>query len=216
MKIGSVNVWHVLTTLFLSVAGSVGFMTLRNQTQPAPIIIQPAPTAAPPAATSTPAPLTIFVNGAVNTPGLYDVPAGARVQDAVEAAGGFASNAFVDGVNLAEPVFDGVQVYVSTVADSAEIQQTLLSNPVQGNPPSNASETTSNDSAITADGLVNINSASRDQLEEISGVGPSTAQSIVSYREDNGPFTDIEEIMNVSGIGEGKFDQMKDSITVWP
>ena len=206
MNKGKIVIPQVLIGLFLGIIATFGFVTLRNQTQPAAIIIAPAPTPSPPLPTATPAPISVFVNGAVQVAGVYELPANARVQDAIEAAGGFSATAYVDGVNLAAQLTDGAQIYVGDVAQSAEIKQTLLTNPIQS-PTQPANQP-------TAAGLTNINTASRADLETITGVGPSTAQSIISYREDNGPFTNIEELMNVSGIGEKTFEKLRDSITI--
>lgn len=211
MKLGKLNPYQLLIGLFIGVVGSLGFTTLRNQTQPAPIIIEPAPTATAPQPTPTPAPMTVFVNGAVVNPGVYVVSADARVEELIEAAGGFTADAFVDGVNLAQPLSDGAQVFVATEGDSAEFQPPLFSSPAQG---ATSESEVSGQSGLTSSGLININTANREQLEAIPGVGTATAQKIVSYREDNGPFAAIEDIMNVSGIGEGKFADMQDSITV--
>lgn len=214
MKLSKLNLYQLIIGIALGVIGSVGFMTLRNQTHPAPIVIEPAPTAVPPAATPTAGPLTVFVNGAVNEPGIYELLPNARVQDVVAAAGGFSDNAFTDGVNLAQVVFDGAQVYVPRQEDSVEVQQQLFANTIQGTPVATESDSNGETSGINTNGLINLNTATRAELEQIPGVGEATAQKIVSYREDNGPFTDIEEVMNVSGIGESKFAQMQDSITI--
>lgn len=208
MNKGKIVITQVLFGLFMGIIISFGFMTLRNQTQPAAIIIEPQPTTPPPLPTPTPAPISVFVNGAVNATGVYELPFTARVADAIAVAGGFSANAYVEGVNLAAPLSDGVQIFVGDMAQSAEIKQTLLTNPIQ------ASTTSATNNQPTSNGLININTASSSDLETIAGVGPSTAQSIISYREDNGPFTAIEEIMHVSGIGEKTFEKLRDSITI--
>jgi competence protein ComEA len=156
--------------------------------------------------------ISIFVNGSVNAPGVYQLPAESRVQQAVTAAQGFSADAFVDGVNLAAFLADGMQVYIPSQAQGAEYLNQLLTAPLQGG----------GGTVITAGGLdavgglVNINTADKALLETIPGIGPATAQSILDYREDNGSFAIIEDIMNVSGIGEGKFEQMRNVITVGP
>ena len=201
------NLLRMLIAFVIGVATTMATLTLRNRVAPAPIIIQPAPTALPPDPTATPAPISVYINGAVAIPGVYTLPPDARVAGLIAAAGGFSAEAFTDAVNMAQPLIDGIQVYVPDSADSAEIKSQLLTNPA----PSDAQTTST---GISSDGRININSASKSELEEIPAVGPSTAASIMAYREDNGPFQEIEEIMNVSGIGEGKFEQMKDAITV--
>ncbi len=155
-----------------------------------------APLAASPSAAPSAAPdVTVYVCGAVRSPGVVRLPAGARVCDAIELAGGATSAAELAAVNLAAKVVDGQQIVV----------------PERGAAPAAA---TGDVSSPAAGGLVNINTASVDELEELQGVGPATAQAIVDYRTEQGPFTAIEGIMDVPGIGDAKFAAMKDSITV--
>ncbi len=203
---------QIVSCIAIGIAIGVGYLTLRKQVQPAPIVIHPAPTALPPDPTATPGPISVFVNGAVLAPGVYEMPLESRVNDAILLAGGFSAEAYRDGVNMAQPLFDGAQVYVSTLAQSAEIEQTLVAGPVQNQPAASSNGT--NTGISQGNGIIDLNTASRADLETIPGIGPATAQSIISYREDNGPFRDIEEVMNVSGIGEGKFDQMKEYLSI--
>lgn len=155
-----------------------------------------APLAASPSAAPSAAPdVTVYVCGAVRSPGVVRLPAGARVCDAIELAGGATSAAELAAVNLAAKVIDGQQIVV----------------PERGTAPTAAVGAAS---APAAGGLVNINTASVDELQELQGVGPATAQAIVDYRTEQGPFTAIEGIMDVPGIGDAKFAALKDSITV--
>lgn len=149
---------------------------------------------------STPqAVLTVHVAGAVAAPGVYSVPEGSRVQDAVTAAGGFASDASSDAVNLARALVDGEQVFIPT---AEQVQAGVVASP--------ASSGQSSEHAS----LVNINTADASALETLSGVGPATAAAIISDREENGPFASIEDIQRVSGIGEKKYEAIKDAICV--
>jgi competence protein ComEA len=149
--------------------------------------------AAPSAAPSVAPDVTVYVCGAVRSPGGVRLPAGARVCDAIELAGGVTGRAELAAVNLAAKVIDGQQIIV----------------PERGAAPAVA------DAATAAVGaLVNINTASLDELEQLSGVGPATAQAIIDYRTEQGPFTSIDDIKNVPGIGDAKFAAMKDAITV--
>jgi len=155
-----------------------------------------APLAASPSAAPSAAPdVTVYVCGAVRSPGVVRLPAGARVCDAIELAGGATAAAELAAVNLAAKVVDGQQIVV----------------PERGAAPAVA---TGDASAPASGGLVNINTASIAELEELQGVGPATAAAIVDYRTEHGPFTAIEGIMDVPGIGDAKFAAMKDSITV--
>ena len=139
-------------------------------------------------------PVTVFVHvgGAVAAPGLYELPEGARVADAVAAAGGLLPDGVQDGVNLARIVTDGEQIVVPSAADAAA-----------GAPAGQATA-----------GKVNINTADAAQLDELPGVGPATAEKIVADREQNGPFATVEDIKRVSGIGDKKYEELADLICV--
>ncbi|TYO97219.1 competence protein ComEA [Desulfallas thermosapovorans DSM 6562] len=148
----------------------------------------------------------VHVAGAVQKPGVYRLPTGSRVVDAVNMAGP-TENSALDYMNLAATLEDGKQITVYSVE---QISRQQLPGAVQG--------------ALTAEGVVspggngagsiNINTASMAQLEELPGIGPSLAQRIIDYRTQHGPFLTIEDIQNVSGIGEKRFEQMKNLICV--
>ncbi len=160
-----------------------------------PIILQPAPTAAP---------IAVHVIGAVPRPGLYEFPEGARVQNAIDAAGGLLAGANADALNLAALLTDGQQLdipYQSGGEPSNDTSTFEL-------PTSETQTPTSNSNTE----LININTASLDELISLPGIGPTTAQKILNYRDANGPFSAIEDIMNVSGIGPATFDEIKDLI----
>lgn len=131
----------------------------------------------------------VYVCGAVNREGVYELPSGSRVYQAIEVAGGFREDADKNSVNQAEVLEDEEQIYV----------------PVIGEEVSPVSE---------EEGKVNINKASKEELMTLPGVGESRAESIIKYREDVGAFQNIEDIMQVSGIKEGLFEKIKDLITV--
>lgn len=143
----------------------------------------------------------VHVDGAVNAPGLYKLTGDdLRIYDAVEAAGGLVEGADTSSVNLAAPVVDGSKVHIPT--------QEEASAPAQGGSASSAG------AQAPATTLVNINSADLEQLCALTGIGEATAQNIIDDREQNGPFTCIEDLMRVSGIGEKKFERVKDHICV--
>lgn len=147
----------------------------------------------------TDTPLVIHVTGAVPRPGVYALPQGARVQDAISAAGGFLAVADKTGINLARALEDGEQLDILLV-EGATI---VLSTPGV--------------EVITSGAeLIDINTASQAELESLPGIGPTTAQKIIEYREANGPFLNPEDIINVSGIGPGTYERIKDLITVGP
>jgi len=145
----------------------------------------------------------VDVDGAVVTPGVYRLREGARVAQAIDAAGGLTPEADVAGLNRASIVVDGQKIYVPHVGE----QQTV--DAVAGSGPGEASA-----GASVASDLVNINTANAADLQTLSGVGPSMAQSIIDERTQNGPFTSIDDLMRVSGIGEKKFAKIKDCICV--
>ncbi len=151
--------------------------------------------------------VVVHVAGAVVAPGIYSVPEGSRVQDAVDAAGGLASDAASDAINLARTLQDGEQVLIPT-EEQVESGSYTTSVTDTGSASSGGVATEGGST------LVNINTAGVDELDTLPGVGPATAQAIVDERENNGPFTSIEDIQRVSGIGEKKFEKLKDSICV--
>jgi competence protein ComEA len=169
-----------------------------------PILLQPAPTKAP---------IAVHIIGAVPRPGLYEFAEGARVQDAVEAAGGLLAEANSDVLNLAALLEDGQQLTIPYKDGSGIPSKSgTLELPSSGIVfPTAVSESSS--SNLSAD-LVNINTASLEELNALPGIGPTIAQKIIDYREANGPFSTIEDIMNVSGIGPSTFEDLKDLITV--
>jgi competence protein ComEA len=173
-----------------------GWFLLREPAGP------PAEAAMPlagPASTSTTAPSEVVVHaaGAVVSPGLYRLADGARVADVLEAAGGAAPDADLGRVNLAAPVADGSQVYVVRVGEA---------------PPAGVSAAGGGGDAPA--GPLDLNTATLAQLEELPGVGPSTAQAIIDEREQRGRFGSVEELLDVRGIGPAKLDAIRDLVTV--
>lgn len=168
-----------------------------------PISLQPAPTREP---------IAVHVVGAVPRPGLYEFAEGARVQDAVDAAGGLLTSANVDSINLAALLEDGQQLNIPYKAGEEPSTQNSGGGGDELNLPGGAEEPT--DTGGGENELININTASLEELDSLPGIGPSIAQRIIDYRDQNGPFAAIEDILNVSGIGPSTFDQIKDLITV--
>ncbi len=152
----------------------------------------------------------VHVCGAVRKAGVYELPAGSRVYEAVQEAGGFAADADESYVNQAQRLSDGAQLVIPTV-EQAGVQQDGYG----------VSDAGTGDGAgrtdpvsVAADGRININTASEAQLCEIPGIGATRAAAIAAYRQEHGGFSSIEEIMNVSGIKEGTYAKIKDRITV--
>lgn len=151
---------------------------------------------------------TVHICGAVNRPGVYVMEGESRIYQAVEMAGGFRADAHEDYLNQADLLLDGMKIYVPTkeeVEESGEGKR-LLASAGEGGALSTKTEENSS--------LVNINTAGEDLLCTLSGVGSSRAKSIIAYREKNGAFQKIEDIMKVEGIKDGLFQKIKDSITV--
>ncbi len=144
----------------------------------------------------SPSPIRIHVIGDVLEPGLYILPPDSIVKDAIHAAGGSLPGADLDTINLAAPLSDGQQIYIAS-------DQKTSSTP-----------DTSTSSITTPSSKMNINTAKAPELENLPGIGPSLAQKIIEYRQNHGPFLSLEDLLNVSGIGPAKLDQIKDLIIV--
>lgn len=158
----------------------------------------------PSAKSSSAAEVYVDVDGAVVKPGVYRLKDGARVSQAIDAAGGLTAEADVTGLNRASKIIDGQKIYVPSVGE----QQAAA---VPNGTDSGASTTPGTGSSS---GLVNINTASAAELQTLSGIGPSMAQSIIDERTQNGAFASVDDLMRVSGIGEKKLAKIKDCICV--
>lgn len=148
--------------------------------------------------------ICVDVAGCVNKPGICYLAEGSRVADAVAAAGGFSDGAATAGVNQARVLVDGEQLYVPS-ADEAAASITSAGG---------EDGAVGSGGAASANGKVNINTADSTQLQTISGIGQSKADKIIAYRNANGPFASVDELTNVSGIGEKTLESIRDSICV--
>ena len=162
--------------------------------------------------------LVVHICGAVSAPGVYELPAGSRIIDAVEAGGGFLPEADEACCNLAEEIVDGCQIYIMTKSESCAEGQTEKKAGIQTSPDSDMQTTDrnvrSNSTTALENGLVNLNTADVAALMTLPGIGESRAKAIISYREQHGAFAKIEDIMKISGIKQAAFSKIKDKITV--
>lgn len=145
--------------------------------------------------------VVVYVCGEVNDSGVYRLPNKSRVCDAIESAGGMTDDAGRDFWNLASEVYDGQMIYVPT---KEEVESGSVPKPDTEN-----TDVSSGDSS-----KININTASKEELMALTGIGESKADNIIKYRQENGSFSAVEDLTNVSGIGESIFNKIKDSITV--
>ena len=142
--------------------------------------------------------ITVDVKGAVKSPGIYDLPVGSRVHDAVQKAGGLTDEADSKSLNLAQKISDEALVYVPTKGEEAASQQVA-----SGTTPS-----------TSKDKKVNLNKASLEELKQVKGLGGKRAQDIIDHRETNGKFKSVDELKKVSGIGAKTIEKLKDYVTV--
>nr|WP_300824768.1 helix-hairpin-helix domain-containing protein [uncultured Schaedlerella sp.] len=158
----------------------------------------------------------VYVCGAVNTPGVYELEAGARLYEAIARAGGVREDGAEESINQAQAVSDGERLYIPTDEEVRQgLDAYLLSGSAGGAAAAGSqSAVPGGPSGSSAGGKVNINTASREELKTLNGIGDTRAGSIVVYRESNGPFGSIEDLMKVEGIKEGVFNKLKDDITV--
>ena len=165
--------------------------------------------------------VTVHVMGAVRRPGVYQLSSTARVVDAVREAGGATSSADLERINLAQTLIDTEQIFVPsrqqptsriTIAPRIRSNTSTVAPSIPGATPTTTLP--SEESASNSTGKVNINTATAAQLDTLPGVGPSTAKAIISYRTKSGAFKKISDLMNVPGIGQAKFDAMRDLVSV--
>lgn len=140
--------------------------------------------------------ITVDVKGAVKSPGIYDLPVGSRINDAVQKAGGLTENADSKSINLAQRISDEALVYVPTKEETTSQEAH-----------SNASNTKENKK-------VNLNKASLEELKQVKGLGAKRAQDIIDHRESNGKFKSVDELKKISGIGAKTIEKLKEYVTV--
>lgn len=158
--------------------------------------------------------ILVHVTGAVKREGIVRLKEGARIADAIEAAGGVTEKTNIGQVNLAYEVEDGQKIYIPSIDDKKEegVEKIIEKEYVTSEPGDEV--VLEEESNNNKNDKININTANLIELQEIPGVGEATAQKIISYREENGKFKNIEDIKNVKGIGDSKFEDMKKNICI--
>lgn len=178
---------------------------VRSLPRPIDVVRRPGATGltqpvAAPAATPSPSSILVHVAGEVRRPGVYEFGEGDRVIDAIDAAGGVRGDAALDELNLAAPLTDGSQVLVPERSAAAPV------------PIGEGSTTSGAAGATTA--KINVNTADAAELEELPGIGEVLSQAIVDYRAENGPFSSVDELEDVSGIGPSILEDVRDLVSV--
>jgi len=187
-----------LVALLAVTLGGAGLWYVRSLPRPVEVAAAPSGGTASAPASASPSPevvVLVDVAGWVRRPGVYEFTEGARVIDAIDAAGGARSGALLEALNLAAPLTDGTQILVPR-----EGQEGVAPAPVTG--------------GAVAGGLVNVNSAIATELEELPGIGEVIAQRIIDYRTETGPFATVDELLDVSGIGDAILESIRELVTV--
>lgn len=149
--------------------------------------------------------IIVHITGCVKKQGIVELDEGARIIDVIEAAGGVTEEADITKVNLAYIVKDAQKIYIPSIYDKEDTEYITLNN---------GENVIVEDKYGGESDMVNINTATQTELESLSGIGPSTALKIINYREEHGKFKSIEEIKEVPGIGDAKFNSIKDMIEI--
>ncbi len=198
MQGGRGTVFVFVMVIIVIIAGSA----LLLLTQPTPVQI----TIIPPQSTGTPAPLNIYVTGAVQKSGeVITLPAGSLAQDAIEAAGGASDTADLTRVNLARRLFDGDQVHVPEISDEPLADSDL--------DPDTETGTLTDSGVPNSEGIINgivyLNRASAEELQQLPGIGPAMAARILAYRTENGRITSFEDLDEIQGVGQGMISDLQ-------
>ncbi len=195
----------IIFLLLIIVAGCGGYWYWSHQTRPVQLTQILTPSAGGEGAVSVSSSLVVHITGAVNKPGVYHLPSGSRVYQAIDAAGKATNKADLNQINLAEHLQDGTRIVVPEIQaeTTTQLNPTAINisnpNPVKNIPP--------------APRLINLNTASLSDLDQLSGIGPAYAQRIIDYRNQRGGFRRTEELMNIKGIGEKRYMEIRHLVT---
>lgn len=153
--------------------------------------------------------IVVHIAGEVKKPGIVKIKEGARIADIIEAAGGLTEKANITNINLAYIIEDGQKITIPSKEEKVEIDQEGYIQTENGEGIINEVQGVSSKNQV-----VNINKATKEELQTLQGIGESTAEKIITYRKENGNFKQIEDIKNVPGIGDAKYENIKDKISV--
>ena len=161
----------------------------------------------------------VYVAGEVNNPSVVELEEGQRVADAIEKAGGLTDSGEIKNINLAYKLQDGEKLYIPSLDEVIESKENdiniaYITSGINSGENQKNNNAESNLNSNIDNGLININTATQTELETLDGIGPSTAKKIIDYREENGKFKSIEDIQNVPGIGDAKYEAIKNDICV--
>ena len=148
--------------------------------------------------------IIVHITCEVNKPGIVNLKENSRIADAINAAGGSTKNADLNKINLAYILEDGQKIYIPNKSEEIENNEYII----------DGSGNNAKSNSLKEVGKVNINEAMQTELEQLPGIGPSLATRIIEYREQNGKFNNVEDLQNVKGIGDAKFNDIKDKVTV--
>ena len=198
--------WLMISAVLLIGLLSAGLIVLIAQPrQGVAISLSPPPTATPtglPIPTRTPEPILVQIGGAVQSPGVYPLLSGSRSEDLIEAAGGLTADADLDRINWVALLRDGAYFYCPI--PNEPIPETAI----------NAAGNAAGDAETGISYPINLNAASQEELESLPGIGPSKAADILSYRDSHGPFSTLEDLANVPGIGAATVESLKEFLII--
>ncbi|MBG0787038.1 MAG: helix-hairpin-helix domain-containing protein [Anaerolineaceae bacterium] len=193
----------ILSGLLIGLLAAGLILLIAQPRQGVPITLLPAPTATAtdlPQPTRTPEPIVVQIGGAIHSPGVYSLNAGTRLEDLIFVAGDLTSEADLDRINVALKLQDGKYYYLPVMGE--DIPETAANAP----------------GYVASDGgfnyPLNLNTATQEELESLPGIGPSKAADILTYREQHGPFATLDDLANVTGIGDATVESLRDYLIV--
>ena len=194
--------------------GGIAWFVLKPSTVPIDAYVPRVTTVSATSTPMSPSIITVHVAGAVNSPGVYRLPSSARVVDAVASAGGALRSADLESINLAQTITDTEQIYIPIKKVSRPRVTTAPRLRPQRTTPTTAPTTNGGSAGTQPTRLINLNTATASELDSLTGVGPSTAKAIITYRTKKGSFSKVEDLLNVPGIGPAKLAALRDQVTV--